>query len=127
MGKTPTYLQAKCGVRYWEDAAVNGVDDEDGTLIPLRRGDCWAPVIELATGKICDWPKGVTSDVHYKVCDDGRYVLLDEDMNILRDIEGYVPAMLGPGGHGDYVIMSIGDDGAIANWRADLSYFDGER
>ena len=28
------YLRAECGVRYWEDATVNGVEDTDGKLIP---------------------------------------------------------------------------------------------
>lgn len=27
------YLKAKCGVRYWEDATVNGEEDKDGV--------CW--------------------------------------------------------------------------------------
>ena len=68
-----TFLKAECGVRYWEDAEVNGVDDEDGTLMPFRSGDEWRPIIELATGRIVDWPEGTTADVHYKVCDAGRY------------------------------------------------------
>lgn len=121
----PTYLQAKCGVRYWEDASVNGVQDADGTLIPCHVGDDWRPLIELATGTVMDWPTGTTADVHYKVCDDGRYWLLDEKLDELRCIEGYVPKMMSPGGcgYGDYVIMKIGPDGKIENWRADLSYF----
>jgi hypothetical protein len=122
----PAFLQAECGVRYWEDAAVNGVEDEDGSLIPMRVGDTWRPLIDLATGAVVGWPEGVTADIHYKVCDDGRYALLDADGERLRDMEGYVPGMLSPGGsgYGDYVIMKIGPDGKIENWRADLSYFD---
>lgn len=120
------FLQADCGVRYWEDAEVNGVDDEDGKLIPFRVGDGWRPLIELDTGRIIDWPAGTTARVHYKVCDAGIYTLLDADRNELRKIEGYVPAMLSPGGSGfgDYVIMDIAQDGVIANWKVDLSYFE---
>ena len=33
------YLKAKVGVRYWEDSRVDGVEDEDGDLIPCREGD----------------------------------------------------------------------------------------
>ena len=64
-------------VRYWEDATVNGVEDTDGALIPLRFGDCWMPIIELDTGRVRDWPEGTTADIHYKVCDAGEYELLD--------------------------------------------------
>jgi len=31
-----THLKVKCGARYWEDATVNGVEDTEGLLIPLR-------------------------------------------------------------------------------------------
>lgn len=123
--KEVKYLQAECGVRYWEDATVDGVEDEAGSLIPHRSGDCWSPIIELAAGRVVDWPEGVTASTHYKVCDDGRYVLLDGDMNKVVEIDGYVPTMLSPGGngYGDYVIMTIGPDGRIENWRVDLEPF----
>ena len=39
-------------VRYWEDAEVNGVSDEEGELIPLKEDESLKPVIELATGRI---------------------------------------------------------------------------
>lgn len=122
------FLKVQCGVRYWEDATINGVKDEDGTLTPCRSGEVWAPTIDIDAGKVINWPEGVTASIHFKVCDDGRYTLCDEDMNDLRDIAGYVPAMLSPGGSGysDYVIMEIGPDGLIADWKADLSYFEGE-
>lgn len=125
---TAVYLQAECGVRYWEDARVNGVEDADGSLIPLRVQDTWRPLITLATGQIEGWPGGTTADIHYKVCDDGKYALLDADREALRTIEGYVPKMLSPGGrgYGDYVIMTVGPDGLIEGWSADLSYFDVE-
>jgi hypothetical protein len=49
------YLQCKLGVRYWEDAIVNGVEDTEGTLIPLRNGDYWQIVIEFDTVIIQNW------------------------------------------------------------------------
>mgnify|MGYP000150305495 CR=1 FL=1 len=52
------FLKVKCGVRYWEDGKVNGVEDTGGDLIPLREGDYWCPLIEVDTGIIQDWAKG---------------------------------------------------------------------
>ena len=52
------YLRARCGVRYWEDATVNGETDEDGSRIPCRKGDDWCPLIELESGQIEGWPEG---------------------------------------------------------------------
>jgi hypothetical protein len=119
------YLRAKCGVRYWEDATVNGVADDDGTLIPCREGDAWAPTIDLETGVIEGWPSGTVASVHYKVCDDGRYALLDADRGEVVVRDNYVPDIMCPEGegYGDYVIMEIDGEGRIAKWRADLSGF----
>lgn len=130
------YLRARCGVRYWEDAIVNGEEDTDGSRIPCRKGTAadndrlgggdWCPTIDLETGKIEGWPEGTTARLHYKVCDDGDYALLDADRNVVKAIDGYVPDIMCPGdaSYGDYVIMTIGADGVIANWRVDLSDFE---
>lgn len=119
------FLRATCGVRYWEDATVNGKADEDGSLIPCRNGENWQPLIDLAEGRIIDWPQGVAAEIHYKVCDDGSYELLDENRNTVAKRDGYVIKMMSPeeNGFGDYVIMNIGPDGVIANWKVDLSDF----
>lgn len=129
------YLRAECGVRFWEDATVNGAEDTDGSLIPCRKGTAadndhlvggtWCPVIDLHTGKIENWPQGTTADIHYKVCDDGAYELLDADKTVIKLIDGYVITMMCPEGEGfgDYVIMKIAEDGTIANWQVDLSEF----
>lgn len=122
------FLKADCEVRYWEDADVNGIPDDEGKLIPLRNGEAWCPIIDLATGVIQDWPSGTTADIHYKVCDAGVYSLLDADKNVVKSIDGYVPKMMAPGGsgYGDYVIMTIGEDGTIVGWRASLDVFEEE-
>lgn len=119
------YLHADCGVRYWEDASVNGVEDENGDLIPCKEEDRWKPLIDLETGKILNWEQGKTADTHYKVCDDGVYTLLDENKEAIKEIDGYVPSVMCPeeNGYGDYVIMEIDENGQIANWEADLSDF----
>lgn len=132
------YLRARCGVRYWEDATVNGEQDVDGSRIPLREGTAadndnlgggnWRPTIDLDTGKIEGWPEGTIASIHYKVCDDGDYELLDADRNVVKAIDGYVPSLMCPEGegYGDYVIMEIAGDGTIANWRSDLSEFEAD-
>ena len=122
------YLKAECCVRYWEDATVNDVGDVNGDLIPCRIDDKWAPLIELATGRIEGWPKGTTAYVHYKVCDDGVYELIDQHHRMISRVEGYVIEMMCPKeeGYGDYVIMKVGANGQIANWKVDLSPFEAE-
>jgi hypothetical protein len=124
--KVVAYLKADCGVRYWEDATVNGTQDEGGTLIPHREGDVWRPLIDLDTGVVVNWPEGTEASIHYKVCDAGRYALLDHKMDEVLSIDGYVPSIMCPegGGYGDYVIMNIDSSGKIANWEADLSAFE---
>lgn len=119
------FLRARCGVRYWEDATVNGEEDADGSRIPCRTGEDWTPTIDLETGIIQSWPAGVTADIHYKVCDDGDYHLLDEHFNVVASIDGYVPKIMCPeeNGFGDYVIMKIDGQGRVANWKPDLSAF----
>lgn len=120
------YLRADCGVRYWDDGEVNGLkDDENAPRMPFASSDGWAPIIDLETGKIVDWPAGTTASVHYKVCDAGRYSLLDADKAVVKTIDGYVPSMLSPkySGYGDYVIMDIAADGQIDKWRVDLGPF----
>jgi hypothetical protein len=120
------YLEARVGVRYWEDAKVNGVDDDDGTLIPMRNERLWCPIIDLETGIVQDWPEGVVVETHYKVCDDGTYILRDAEMNEVTRIDGYVPTVMCPGGsgYGDYVIMKIDGEGRIEKWNADLRDFE---
>lgn len=119
------YLKAECGVRYWEDATVNGAEDEDGSLIPCRSGDAWTPTIELETGIIQDWPRGTTAEIFYKVCDDGTYRLISEDGSEVIRKNGYVPRCMSPkeNGYGDYVAMDVDETGRIIDWSADLSYF----
>lgn len=121
-------LHASIGVRYWEDASVNGTtDDHDAPAMPLIRDGRWELMIDLATGRIDGWPKGTTAETHYKACDDGVYRLLTPNGDEVCKLDGYVPSMLDTEGYGygDYVILTIGADGLIEGWCADLSYFNG--
>lgn len=113
------YLMVHAEVRYWEDASVNGVEDNEGTLIPCRNGDSWNPVIQLDNGQILNWPLGTTSDIHYKVCDAGQYFLADAEQKKVAQYKGdYVPDLLciGDNGYGDYIIFKVGADGKIEGW-----------
>lgn len=123
-----SFLKAECGVRYWEDATVDGVEDEKGELIPCREGDCWCPVISLEDGVIINWDTGKAASIHYKICDAGTYTLFDKDQNQIKSIDGYVPDIMSPQdrGYGDYVIMKVDSDGKIENWKVILDEFNDE-
>ena len=115
-----THLLAEMGVRYWEDGTVNGEEDDDASPnMPFAENGIWRITIDLGTGTILNWPQGTTAETHYKVCDDGVYSLLSGG-EVVANKDGYVPEMLGGG---DYVVLHIGPDGVIANWKADLDYF----
>lgn len=114
------------GVRYWENASINDVDDENGDLIPCRVGDRWMPIIDLETGIITNWEKGKEANIHYKVCDDGEYWLQDGNGDSIIKAKGYyVPNFLSieDNGFGDYIIMKVDKDGLINNWKFDFESF----
>ena len=119
-------LVVKAGVRYYEDATVNGVEDTEGDLIPCKNGDLWCPIIDIDSGVIINWEQGVKAEVHYKVCDEGSYYLQDAEGNTVLSIENnYVPKMMCPkeSGYGDYIIMDIDENGKISNFRQILDGF----
>jgi len=115
----PTHLIVRANVRYWEDATVNGVEDTDGELIPLRIDDYWKPTIDLATGRINRWPIGTTASIHYKVCDAGEYWVKDDNGANWKYQDDYVPGFLSVGdeGYGDYIIMKVNEAGFIQGWK----------
>lgn len=122
MNTQPEYIEVEAGVRYWEDATINGQEDTNGTLTPFRKGNDWCPVIRLSDGVIMDWPSGTTADVHFKVCDDGEYWLLDAQHQRIAKWAGYyVPDDFlchGGNGYGDYIILKVDANGVIKNWRS---------
>lgn len=99
-----TTLHVNASVRYWEDATVDGIEDENGELIPCKEGESWMPIIDIDSGKIVNWVAGTTADIHYKVCDAGVYTLFDSDDDEITKIDGYVPSIMCPegNGYGDY-------------------------
>lgn len=132
------YLAVDAGVRYYEDAVVNGKDDvsvydnpdikpnmpcveqikEEPTGVINSDHLRWRPVIDIKTGVIINWDKGNTAHAFYKVCDDGVYSLLDENKNTIYEVESYVPDVLSieDKGYGDYIDMIINENGEIHNW-----------
>lgn len=112
------YLLVSAGVRYWEGAEIDGVEDKDGTLIPFKDGDYWCPLIDIEKGVIVGWPQGTTAKIHYKVCDNGIYKLLDGDLSTIAYKEGYVIDSMCPSGngYGDYIIMNVNKNGNIREW-----------
>ena len=115
------YIEVSAEVRYWEDATINGVSTEDGAAVPLKQGNLWCPVIRLVDGRVMDWPEGTTADIHFKVCDQGKYWLLDAERARVAEWRGdYAPDdFLCPtsNGWGDYIILKIGADGVIEGWK----------
>jgi hypothetical protein len=118
------YCQLNVRPRYWEDATVNGVEDTDGTLLPCVSENMWKPLIDIDGGVIVNWEIGKTAKIHFKVCDEGSYYLLDEQNNVVLSIEeDYVPNKLIPGEYGDYIIMDIDENGKIDKWNPRLNDF----
>ena len=123
----PKYIEVSAGIRFWEDAIVNGVEDFDGSSMPLRVGDKWCPTIRLEDGYIVGWPEGTTADVHYKVCDQGEYWLTTDNGRVAKWRGDYVPDDFlchGEDGFGDYIIFEVGADGKIKGWQQPVIYAD---
>lgn len=118
------YLTAVMGVRYWDDAEVNGVQcDADSPDIPFvsENKQAWQITVDLDTGVVLDWPQGVAVTTHFKVCDDGEYTLKDQNNKQIAKYDGYVPSILDPDndGFGDYVILDIDGNGKIKRFNPD--------
>lgn len=137
------YLKVDAGVRYWDDARINGeydtncedLENPDGRpTIPcaeyvgeqhrVLHGENWRwrPLIDIETGQIVNWEQGTTPHIHYKVCDDFQCDILDTDQDVITSYSGYVPDIMCPAdkGSGDYIIMDIDENGVIQKWRKEL-------
>ena len=105
---------------------VNYNEEDMPNDFPFRTGNMWDVTIDIETGQIRNWPKGVAHDLYMKVTDGGTYQLLDANGAVVAEIEeNYVPNKLIPGEYGDYVDLDIADDGVVMNWpkRPNVSEF----
>lgn len=123
------YLRIDVGPRYLGDSEINGKEDisyeeqKNGFLprMPFmvynekEKMYRWQIEIDIDEMRILNWPDDVSALVHYKICDDGIYYLLDADKNILETKECYVPSILCyvNEGYGDYMIMVIDKGGKL--------------
>ena len=82
---------------------------------PLRRGKIWEATVLVDSGKILDWPKGKSGSIEMKVCDSGRYTLLDPCFREIKGRHDYVPNLI-PGEYGDYIDLKINEEGFVTNW-----------
>jgi len=117
-------LLLNVGVRYYEDATIDGIEDTEGTLTPCIVDGRWCPEIDIETGIILNWNKGVCADIHFKVCDDGNYYLKDSEGETVLKIESdYVPKMLDlyDDSYGDYIILKVDENGIIEDWNNEPS------
>jgi len=80
--------------------------------------------IDLETGNVLNWPKGVRFEFYdFKINDTGIYTLIGKDGKVLNTLESYVPECLGEGGYGDYLEFEIDEDAHIVNWEFDQDDF----
>jgi hypothetical protein len=112
-------LYVCAGVRYWEDATINGEENEDGSTVPFKDGDMWKPHIDIDKGVILGWPEGTVASIHFKVCDEFRCEVASDSGQTVRKFDGYVPEFMCPteAGYGDYIIMDVDEHGLIDNWK----------
>ncbi len=112
-----SYLRVSVGARYYEDAKLNGIEDAEKKM-PCIIENYWCPLIDIDSGRILNWEEGNKADLHYKVCDNGKYSLMNAYFEVLKDFTGYVPSIMSPNGEsfGDYIIMKIDEKGFIENW-----------
>jgi hypothetical protein len=125
------YLKVDLGVRYWEDAYLyinnEKVDiPENGSNIPLKDVDRWVFTIDVETGQVLNWSENTKIEAFFKVCDDGNYYLIDSKFQTIDEFEGiYVPSCLSidDNGYGDYVFLTIQENGVIKNWEQNFESF----
>lgn len=135
------FLKVKAGVRYPEDSEFIEVntddagkpynnyisDDDENPKMPFmeveydeygHKSFYWQPTIDLETGVIAKWPKGIKARVFYKVCDDFRCTVYDENDNAVLKYKGYVPEFMAleDEGFGDYIDMVVDGNGTIKGW-----------
>lgn len=125
-------LYVRTHIRHCEDADIDNITDIDDfqmregavSLMPCmtyneETGEYfWEPIIDVSNGKIINWKKGKTANVCYKVVDECALKYQKPNGTQTEYVEDYVPDFLSPdeNGYGDYMYMSIDENGYIADW-----------
>ena len=122
------FLAVTAGIRYAEDVDVNGESCEELSEIPLHDGEHWQVMIDVDAGVILNWPQGTTAKFYLKVRDDGTYSILDANKKEIKTYDGYVPDCLAidDSGYGDYIIITVDENGKIKDWKPSFGEFQSE-
>ena len=75
--------------------------------------------IDLKKKKLLGWENGQDKfDFFVKAVDEGTYIVLNSDGEVLYRREGYVPNGVVPpqDGYGDYIDFTINEDGSLSGW-----------
>jgi hypothetical protein len=139
----PTKIKIHAGVRYWCDCQYstdkgvtwNNPSDTDEDNLTVRellpcveyyekeRGWYWCLNVDFNSGKIENWKQGLCLKTFFKVCDDGKYQIIDNTDNIIWDSDvdsgcSYVPTFLeiDSSNYGDNIYITIDGEGTIKDW-----------
>lgn len=90
------------------------------------RGEkCFVLTIDVETGQVLNWPKNSPYDFFdVKLVDEGEYILLDKNGEVIAEYSGYVPECLGLGCYGDYLEFEINSDSTIQGWEFTQEHLD---
>ena len=113
-------LTLKISVYHLGDSEVDGNEDSEAhPKMPFLKKIYdweyeWKLDIDIDTGKIADWPVGITAKTYYKVSDQLELFWMD------RHYKGYVPKFLQifDNGFDDYIHIEIDGTGQIVDWNA---------
>ena len=95
--KIKQLVEKEVDVKYVRIVWEERYDDENIPYdFPCRNGDMVEMLIDIDTGKIIDFPDDWYGDCSTKLCDDGRYYLLNEKMEVVLKLDDgdYVPNKL---------------------------------
>lgn len=121
----------------WHDEAVTFEGVEYGSIEAIEndypklfsknsRGDkCIKLEIDVETGQVLNWPKNSPFDFYdKKIVDEGEYILLDENDEVIAEYGGYVAACIGENGWGDYLEFEIDSASNIPGWEFTQEHLD---
>lgn len=104
------------GVEYWTIEAIE--QDYPQLFNTNSQGEkCFVLTIDVETGQVINWPKNSPYDFFdVKIVDEGEYILLDKNGEVIAEYGGYVPECVGCGGYGDYLEFEIDSASNIPEW-----------